>query len=123
MKILVLGNEFIQEDSFAKEIAKELAQNHEIVNIKDSFQFLDEIQNKSDELTIIDVVQNLQEVKILKINDLSENKILSAHDMDASFFLQLLNPDVKIIGLPQNPRKDNKLEIIKNIQSHLTFKK
>ncbi len=121
MKILVLGNEFIEEDSFAKEIAKSLSEQHKIIDIKDSFQFLDEIQNKepenSKEIIIIDVVQNLKEVKLLKIEDLSENKILSAHDMDASFFLQLLNPDVKIIGIPQ---KGDKERILKEIKEKLS---
>jgi Ni,Fe-hydrogenase maturation factor len=124
MKILALGNEFIKEDSFAKEIAKSLSSEHEIVNVKDSFQFLDEIRDSNDqELVIIDVVKNLKEVKSLKIQDLSSSKILTAHDMDAGFFLQLLNPNIKIIGLPQNPNQEDKQKILKEVQSHLTFKK
>jgi Ni,Fe-hydrogenase maturation factor len=121
MKILVLGNEFIQEDSLAKEIAKELSNQNKIINIKDSFQFLDEIQDKKKEIIVIDVVQGLNQVKTLEVSDLGESKILTAHDMDASFFLQLLNPDIKIIGIPQTTK--NKQEILKQIQSHLTFKK
>ena len=96
-----------------------------MIYVKDSFQFLDEIRDSPEnkELIIIDVVQNLKEVRFLKIQDLSNSKMLTAHDMDASFFLQLINPNVKILGLPQNPSQENKLTIIKEVQSHLTFKK
>lgn len=115
VKVLVLGNEFIKEDGFAKELSKIIRSSHDIINIKDSFQFMEEIQSK-EELIILDVVQNLKQVKLLKIPDLDNNSILSAHDMDASFFLQLLKPDVKIIGLPQNPKQEEIPKIIKEVE-------
>lgn len=120
MKILALGNEFIKEDSFAKEIAKKLSKDYEILNIKDSFQFLDEISDSKDkEVIIIDVVESLKEIKFLKIQDLSENKTITAHDLDASFFLQLINPNVKIIGLPQNPEDKDKQKILEKVKELL----
>jgi len=117
VKILALGNEFIKEDDFAKELAKSLniSGKNKIINIKDTFHFMDEIQSK-EELIILDVVQNLKKVRLLKIPDLDNNSILSAHDMDASFFLQLLKPDVKIIGLPQNPKQGDISKIIKEVE-------
>ena len=121
MKILVLGNEFIEEDSFAKNISNFLKKDHKIIKINDSFQLLEELQKSSKKIII--VVKNLEELKILKIEDLKHNNILSAHDLDASFFLQLLNPSVKIIGLPQNPKESKISNILSQIQSHLTSKK
>jgi Ni,Fe-hydrogenase maturation factor len=115
MKILALGNEFIEQDSFAKELSKTLKVPNKIINIRDSFEFLEEIQSKGD-IMILDVVQDLKQVKLLDISDLDNNNILSAHDMDASFFLQLLKPDVKIIGLPQNPKKQEIPKIIKEVE-------
>jgi Ni,Fe-hydrogenase maturation factor len=117
LKILALGNEFIKEDSFAKELSKliNISGKNKIINIKDSFQFLEEIQSK-EKFIILDVVQNLKQVKLLQISDLDNNSILSAHDMDASFFLQLLKPNVRIIGLPQNPKKEEISKIISDVE-------
>jgi ABC-type uncharacterized transport system substrate-binding protein len=35
--------------------------------------------------------------------------------MDAGFILKLINPNVKIIGIPQNSKKQNTKDIIKKI--------
>jgi Ni,Fe-hydrogenase maturation factor len=118
VKILALGNEFIGEDSFAKEISKILSKNHKIINIKDSFQFLYELQSK-DEIVILDVVEDLMEVKLIGRDDLRQNNIISVHDLDASFFLQLIKPDVKIIGLPQYSEKEDLPRIIQKVEELL----
>lgn len=106
-KTLCLGNEFIKEDSLAKKIADDL----NAIKINNSFQLLPYLQSK-ELLIIIDVVENLKEPTILKIEDLKQNKIVSAHDLDASFFLQLIKKPVKIIGLPQ---QGNIKEILKKV--------
>lgn len=120
MKILCLGNEFIKEDSLAKEIANDISDEFEFINIKDSFELLDYFKNE-ESLIILDVVKDLKDVKILGIDDLSQNKIISAHDFDAGFFLKLLgNKEIKIIGIPTRGNFDK----IKNkVYNHLTFKK
>ena len=101
VKILALGNEFIKQDSFAKEVSDALSEkgDYEIINIKDSFQFLEYLQS-NEKLIILDVVENLKGVRLLEVSDLINSSILSAHDLDAGFFLQLIKPDVKIIGVP-----------------------
>lgn len=127
VKILALGNEFIKEDSFAKEVSEKLSLSenpkipegpeYNIINVNDSFQLLDEIKDSEDEeIIIIDVVKNLKELKFLKIQDLNKNKILSAHDFDANFILQLLDPNIKILGLPQNPSQEDKEKIIEEVK-------
>ena len=107
IKILCLGNEFLREDSFAKELVdsiKNQLKNYEITNIKDSFQLIEIINKLKDrEAVIVDVVKNLKDIHELEITELQSSKILTAHDLDASFFLQLLKEHVsnlKIIGLP-----------------------
>lgn len=120
VKILALGNEFILEDSFAKDISKVISEKckKDTINIKDSFQLLDVLQNakeNNEEIIIIDVVQEFKRLHMLSPEDLQENNTISAHDLDASFFLQLLKPDFKIIGLPQNPKKEEIPEIIEEV--------
>ncbi len=116
-KILCLGNEFIKKDSLAKEISQDLKQKlkkFEMINIKDSFELLDYI---NDELIILDVVDKLDRVMEISKKDLRENKITNSHDFDSGFFLQLLDMDVRIIGLPQTGEKEEiKQEVIKLLQ-------
>lgn len=120
VKILCLGNEFLKEDSLAKEIGKLLEKKgYNITNIKDSFELLNYLQENK-ELIIIDVVKDLKKVKFLTIKDLKEASILTAHDLDANFFLKLINTKVRIIGLPQTGDIN---KITKQIHNHLTLKK
>ncbi len=104
MKILCLGNEFIKQDSLAKEISKELEKEMkklEFIMLKDSFQLIEYLGNNS-EIIIIDVVKKLEKTRILSIEELESNSILTAHDFDAGFFLKLLGDEkkIKIIGIP-----------------------
>lgn len=115
-KILSLGNEFIKEDSLAKEIGDEfLKEGYNIVNIKDSFQLMQEVNSK-EEIIILDVVENLNEVKLLSSDELQDNKIITAHDFDAGFVLKLFkNKKIKIIGIPMTGKIKIIGETIRNI--------
>lgn len=107
LKILCLGNEFIKQDSLAKKIGKKLRDSFEVVDIKNSFQLIDILkEDKSDEFVILDVIEGLNKVRILDIDDLQENKILTAHDFDAGIVLKLLKPNVKIVGMPMQDREE-----------------
>ena len=87
MKILCLGNEFIKEDSFAKEVCSGLT-GFDIVNIKDSFELL-EILKREKEVVIVDVVLGLKDIRLVDKEDLRQDSILSAHDFDAGFLISL----------------------------------
>jgi Ni,Fe-hydrogenase maturation factor len=115
-KILCLGNEFIEEDSFALKVAGELTTelpNIQFLNVKDSFQLM-EFLNVYDNVTVLDVVSGLKDVKIIGIDELSENKIMTAHDFDAGFVMRLFeNKSLKIIGIPM---KGNIVNIKENVK-------
>jgi len=98
-KLITLGNEFIEEDSLAKKVGALLKNDFEIINIKDSFQLMT-ILNETQNPIILDVVQNLQEPKIIPVENLRNDSILSAHDFDAGYAIKLVNKPVKIIGIP-----------------------
>jgi Ni,Fe-hydrogenase maturation factor len=119
VKILCLGNEFIVEDSLAKKIARELEKEldgFEFININDSFQLIEYLK---EEIIILDVVEGLKEVKVIKIDDLESGSIMNAHDFDAGFFLKLIgdNEKVKIIGIPMVAK--NEKEIIGKVKEML----
>jgi Ni,Fe-hydrogenase maturation factor len=102
MKILCLGNEFIKIDSLAKEIGKELKKiGYVVININNSFELIDYLQENND-IVILDVVLGINCVKILKVEELKVDSIVSAHDFDAGFLLKLMGESktIKIIGVP-----------------------
>jgi len=112
--ILVLGNEFIQKDSLAKKIIDIFPANFNIIEIKDSFQLMTEL-NKNKNSIILDVVQNLKQPQFIKIKDLKNDSILSAHDFDAGYILKLFNKNIKIIGIPTEGNIENIQNKILNI--------
>ena len=103
MKILCLGNEFVKEDSFAKKIGEELLkEGFEVININDSFQLMG-ILNEETDFIILDVVLGLSDPRIINVSELTDTKIMTAHDFDASFVLKLFeNKEIRIIGIPMN---------------------
>jgi Ni,Fe-hydrogenase maturation factor len=115
-KILCLGNEFVKEDSFAKKIGEELAkEGFEVVNVKDSFQLMG-LLKENNEVIILDVVLGLENVRIIGVRELTDDKIMTAHDFDASFVLKLFeDKDIKIIGVPMNGEISQISEIVKEM--------
>jgi len=114
MIILCLGNEFVKNDSFAIKVSDELSKSSkdiEIIKIKDSFQLIEALRRDRD-LIILDVVEGINDIKILKIEDLRFDSIVTAHDFDAGFVLKLFGEGkrIKIIGIPM----DGDIETIKN---------
>ncbi len=101
MRILCLGNEFIEEDSFAKKIGKELEKdNYRIVYVEDFFQLI-ELLNSSEEFIIFDVVKGIGEVCLLNSKDLENDRNFSMHDLGVEFALKLLEKEkTKILGIP-----------------------
>ena len=115
MKILTLGNEFISQDSLAKKIGEKLKKDFEIINIKDSFQLMTEL-NKAQDCIILDVVKDLFEARVIKVEELKNDSIISAHDFDAGIVIKLIGKDVKIIGIPMSGDEE---EIEKGVKSLL----
>ena len=117
-KILCLGNEFIEEDSFALKVGEQLLKelpNIHFIKVKDSFQLM-EFLNVYDDVAILDVVSGLKEVKILGVDDLQENKIMTAHDFDSGFVMRLFeNKSLRIIGMPMKGNINSTKENVKKL--------
>ncbi len=117
MKILSLGNEFIAEDSFAKKVCNGM----DIINVKDSFELMDLLRG-GDEIIIIDVVKGLNHVALIRKEDLRQDSILSAHDFDAGFLIELIDPNVRIIGVPENGDLNKIREEVQSTLNPVNFK-
>ncbi|MBI2128847.1 hypothetical protein HYU07_01275 [Candidatus Woesearchaeota archaeon] len=104
--VLCFGNEFLKKDRLAKKIADEIK--------LDGFEFIksdnvDDILNyaNSDELYIMDVVENIEKTMLIKnIDELKSSKICTLHDFDLGFYLKLMKEigkikEIRIIGIPQ----------------------
>jgi len=116
--ILCLGNEFIEEDSLAKKIGERLSGDYRVINIKDSFQLMTFLSEEKDAV-ILDVVEGLEEVKIIPMENLRNDAILSAHDFDAGYVLKLVGKNVGIVGIPMVGEIDEVLESVGKVLENL----
>ncbi len=119
MKVFCFGNEFLENDSLAKEIADEL--------VIDDVEFIkcdspDEIFLEEGRIVILDVVEGIDDVMLIEdINKLSDDGISSLHDFDLRYFLKLKDKigqidNIKIIGIPM---KGDKEELKKKIEEKI----
>ena len=120
MIVYCFGNEFLEYDSLAKQIADEIKiEGIELLKC-DS---LEEIFESKGDIVILDVVDKID--KVIEIDDvekLDNEMVGSLHDFDLGFFLKLMKKmdqikEVKIIGIPM---KGDKVAIKKEIESKLT---
>ena len=120
MKVYCFGNEFLEEDSLAKELADTISiSGIEFIKCNDP----SEIVLDSGEIIILDVVEGIDEVILIdNIDQLKDNEIMSLHDFDLSFFLKLMKETgqikkVKIIGIPMKGDKGKiKEAVVKRLQ-------
>jgi len=109
MKVYCFGNEFVKEDSLAKELADELRlPGIEFVRCLGP----DELPLEEESITILDVAKGIKKVTIL--DDLDKLKTdrtcMSCHDMDLAFHLKLLKKTgtlkkIRIIAIPADGDK------------------
>jgi len=122
MKTLyVFGNVYLENDSFALEIAKRIGHLVRVVHCKSPEFLLDTEEN---ELLIMDVVKDIKKpILITDISQLKVRNLISLHDFDLGFFLNLLreigiNKKIKIIGIPH---KGDIVEISEEVSKYLVW--
>ncbi|NPE26734.1 hypothetical protein HNV12_01885 [Methanococcoides sp. SA1] len=112
MKILIFGNPLLPNDSLPIRLIPQLQKafpQHQFIHIDPS----ENLEDYGPHLTIIDTIQDIKEIKILKLKSQEDfkkiilPKSLSMHDFDLSINLRLLKKldkikSVKIIGIPMN---------------------
>jgi len=112
--IYVFGNEHLEGDGLAREVASLLPLSFSVVHCRSP----DELLEEKGEILILDVVRNIKKPMLIEdISRLKTRKMVSLHDFDVGYFLALLreldpNQKVKIIGIP--PQGDRK-EIAKKV--------
>ena len=106
MNVYVFGNELVAPDVRAKRLAGLLKNDLPgvtFVMCDDPCQLID---RPAGQLVILDVVENADEVVLLRdVDRLASRRIVSLHDFDLAFFLKLLErtgaiKEVVIIGIP-----------------------
>lgn len=126
--LLCFGNEFLKEDSLAKEIVGELGIEAVLCNSVDDVLGYP----KTTRIYILDVVKNISKVTVIKrVDQLKIGKIASLHDFDLSYFLKLLEatgslPEITIIGIPMKGNKERiKKQLLRVMasQSHSSSRK
>ncbi|MEM5790916.1 MAG: hypothetical protein QXP77_02630 [Candidatus Aenigmatarchaeota archaeon] len=95
MRIYILGNPLLREDSIALKIAKKLSKKFPEIEFKE-FDVVEDLE-ESENLYLMDVVKGLEEVKIIQDFDCVETKkIFSLHDYDLGYEIRLLKKIGKI---------------------------
>ena len=102
-KLYVFGNEHLEDDRLSADLGRLLSKKFKIVHCRSPDELL---EADEDEILILDVVKGIKEPIVIKdINQIKTNKMLSLHDFDLGFFLNLMkemgiNKKIKIIGVP-----------------------
>ena len=121
MKIYCFGNEFLDYDSLAKELADQISlPGIEFIRCNSP----EDIFLEEKHIIILDVVEGIDKTILITDPDqLKDNNIVSLHDFDLSFFLKLMKETkqikkISIIGIPMKGDKQKiKKEIIDNIKN------
>ncbi len=117
--LYVFGNEYLESDSFAKEMAEELKEKARITSCTTPDLLLDA---EEEEIIILDVIKNVKETTVITdAAQLKINKLVSMHDFDLAYFLELMKQlgmakKIKIIGIPES---GDKKKIVKEIIKYL----
>ncbi|MFH1916216.1 MAG: hypothetical protein ABIJ21_03050 [Nanoarchaeota archaeon] len=100
--LYVFGNEYLAEDSLAALVARQF-KDVQLVYCKSP----DDLLDAGDEMAIIDVVKGISDpILITDVDQLKTRNLMSLHDFDLGFFLNLLKgmgmeKKIKIIGIPE----------------------
>lgn len=116
--VLCFGNEYVKEDSLAKEIADELKIEGVTFSKCDN---LNDVLDQKGEIFILDVAKGITEIKVFDdIDKINTNSITSLHDFDLGYFLKLMKEigrikQIKIIALPIGYDKEKAKDEIRKI--------
>ena len=114
--VFVFGNEFLEGDNFAFKVGKKMENKFNMVYCRSPDEIL-ECNNKN--IVILDVIKNIDKPVIIEdISRLNTRKIISLHDFDVAFFLNLMKgigikKNIKIVGIPPKGSVD---EIAKEVE-------
>ena len=105
MKVLCFGNEFVEEDSLAKQLADEL-------NI-DGVDFIkcDSLDGIKGDVVILDVVKGIDDVRLIPLDKVRDFQPITMHDFDLGTELKLRKSvgeinNITIIGIPMQGDKE-----------------
>src|SRR5215212_1131937 len=114
MNVYVFGNEYVEEDKRAIEVARDLEDTVEgisfvLVDPNEDVPFVDEPQ-----VVVLDTVQGIRDVALLEgvgIEALLLSPRSSVHDFDLAFQLRYLKKlsklgELTVIGIPQKGKLD-----------------
>lgn len=117
-KILVFGNPLVRKDSLPPSLISGLQREFPKIEFKE-FDAIEDLQKEGRHLYILDAVEGIEKVEIIKnIDLLSTSKIYSVHDFDLAYTLKLMKKTdmidrVTIIGVPMNITKEEALQQVK----------
>jgi Ni,Fe-hydrogenase maturation factor len=125
MKVLCFGNKNFKGDELALKVGKKL--KGKIKNVEFVQAGMDELEllsNEENEIIAIDVVKGIKAVQFVLPEELVLPKTVTAHDIDAAFYIKLLaktGAKIRIIGIPEKMSEqkavDGALKLMKKLTS------
>lgn len=118
MKVFCLGNEYIEEDSYAIKLCRKIEKpGFDFVECQSSDEFLEEVKGHKTAY-IIDVVKGLEKVTLITDPEKIKDNLTTSHDFDIGFFISLLKEmgeleTIRIIGIPQKELDENTFNKVK----------
>jgi Ni,Fe-hydrogenase maturation factor len=119
MQVFVFGNEYIEQDKAAKSLMPLLQERFDKIDFIPCTTPEQLLEAGEDTIRILDVVKGIEKPIIIEnVEQLKTNKLISLHDFDVAFFLNLMKElgiqkNIKILGIPATTEMDADLfEII-----------
>lgn len=109
MKILVFGNELVEEDNLVLRLMPKLQKEFPEIDFKE-FDSVESLEKEGKDLIILDAVQGLEGVRVMdfetleSFDKLKADKVYSMHDFDLGYNLKLLKKlglidKIKVVGV------------------------
>ncbi|MEM7816891.1 MAG: hypothetical protein QXZ20_03185 [Candidatus Aenigmatarchaeota archaeon] len=117
IQIFVLGNPLLKDDALPLKLVPKLQNKFPQINF---LEFDPTEEFYSEEVILMDVVEGIKKVEIIKdLDKIETRKVYTTHDFDAAFLLKLLKKtnlikEVIIIGIPKNAKEKEALKELEN---------
>ncbi|AJF59626.1 MAG: hypothetical protein J4224_00130 [Candidatus Diapherotrites archaeon] len=126
MKVLVFGNPLVEQDSMPFRLLPKLRKAFPAIEFKE-FDPAEDLQEEGRNLTIIDSIEGIEEVRVLTDTDKIETqRVYSLHDFDLGLTLKLLKKmglvdSVTVIGVPMKGSTEKIFQQVKSALKEISI--
>jgi Ni,Fe-hydrogenase maturation factor len=119
LKVLCFGNQHFENDRLALEVGKKL--KNKILGVEFLLCGINEdyvFESENKDFLVLDVVKGIENVRFVEPSELKTAHTVTAHDIDVSFYLKVLEKEgkrIKIIGIPEGMDMEKAAGVVKSL--------